>query len=82
MSRLKKSARKLIVAMIGFPLIIVGLLLLVLPGPGLLVIIAGLFVLSLEFAWAERHLKTAREKSNAIVKKSKSRLGGRTQRPS
>jgi hypothetical protein len=38
----------------GFLLIAVGGLLLVLPGPGLLLIAAGLGMLSLEFAWAGR----------------------------
>jgi hypothetical protein len=38
----------------GFALVGVGGLLLVLPGPGLLVIAAGLGLLSLEFSWAAR----------------------------
>jgi putative transmembrane protein PGPGW len=38
----------------GFALVGVGGLLLVLPGPGLLVIAAGLGLLSLEFRWAAR----------------------------
>ena len=38
----------------GFALVGVGVLLLVLPGPGLLVIAAGLGLLSLEFRWAAR----------------------------
>ena len=38
----------------GFALVGLGGLLLVLPGPGLLVIAAGLGLLSLEFRWAAR----------------------------
>lgn len=38
----------------GFALVGVGVLLLVLPGPGLLVIAAGLGLLSMEFRWAAR----------------------------
>jgi hypothetical protein len=38
----------------GFALVGLGGLLLVLPGPGLLVIAAGLGLLSLEFGWAAR----------------------------
>lgn len=38
----------------GFALVVVGAILLVLPGPGLLLIAAGLGMLSLEFAWAAR----------------------------
>jgi uncharacterized protein (TIGR02611 family) len=45
--------RKVVVAVIGFVLIAVGTALLVLPGPGILVILAGIAVLSLEFPWAK-----------------------------
>ena len=38
----------------GFALVAVGALLLVLPGPGMLLIAAGLGMLSLEFRWAAR----------------------------
>jgi uncharacterized protein (TIGR02611 family) len=38
----------------GFAMVALGGLLLVLPGPGLLVITAGLGLLSLEFRWAAR----------------------------
>ena len=38
----------------GFAVLAAGVLLLVLPGPGLLLIAAGLGMLSLEFRWAAR----------------------------
>jgi len=41
--------RKVVVAVIGFILIAIGTALLVLPGPGIVVILAGIAVLSLEF---------------------------------
>jgi uncharacterized protein (TIGR02611 family) len=44
-------------AIAGFVCMLVGLALLVLPGPGLLVIAAGLGLLALEFDWAERWLE-------------------------
>jgi uncharacterized protein (TIGR02611 family) len=44
-------------ALLGFTVVLVGLALLVLPGPGLLVIAVGLGMLALEFAWAERVLE-------------------------
>ena len=40
----------------GFGLVIGGVFLLVLPGPGILTIIAGLVLLSSEFHWARRLL--------------------------
>jgi uncharacterized protein (TIGR02611 family) len=38
----------------GFTLIIAGLLMLVLPGPGILTILAGLALVAQEFTWARR----------------------------
>lgn len=38
----------------GFSLIIVGIFMLVLPGPGIISIVAGLALLSKDMAWAER----------------------------
>jgi uncharacterized protein (TIGR02611 family) len=52
--------RRVVVAVLGFVLLGVGAALLVLPGPGLLVIAAGIAVLSLEFEWAGRLVDRAR----------------------
>jgi uncharacterized protein (TIGR02611 family) len=41
----------------GFTVLATGIALLVLPGPGLVVIAIGLTMLALEFAWAERWLE-------------------------
>jgi uncharacterized protein (TIGR02611 family) len=49
-------------ALVGFTLVLAGLALLVLPGPGLLVIAAGLAMLALEFTWAERVLERTLER--------------------
>jgi uncharacterized protein (TIGR02611 family) len=43
---------RLSVAAVGFLVLAVGVVLLVTPGPGLLVIIAGLAILAHQFAWA------------------------------
>jgi uncharacterized protein (TIGR02611 family) len=45
------------IAAFGFVVVLAGLAMLVLPGPGLLVIAVGLGILALEFAWAERLLE-------------------------
>jgi uncharacterized protein (TIGR02611 family) len=62
--------RKLAVLVAGIPLIIGGIILIPLPGPGLLFIVAGLFVLALEFEWAKRHLETARRHLQRIQDKA------------
>jgi uncharacterized protein (TIGR02611 family) len=43
----------------GFLVMLLGIVLIPLPGPGLLVVAVGLAVLALEFAWAEQLLEKA-----------------------
>ncbi len=50
------SPWKIIVSVLGGALIAVGVAALVLPGPGLLLILMGLVVLASEFEWAERRV--------------------------
>jgi uncharacterized protein (TIGR02611 family) len=57
-----KQVRKLVIAVIGFTVLAIGLALIILPGPAILVIPAGLAILSIEFAWARNLLKRMREK--------------------
>jgi tellurite resistance protein TerC len=46
--------------LIGGTVVLLGIALLVLPGPAFIVIPAGLGILALEFAWARRWLRKAR----------------------
>ncbi|MDQ3722590.1 MAG: PGPGW domain-containing protein [Actinomycetota bacterium] len=50
---------RMLYTIIGFAVLIAGLLMLVLPGPALIVIPIGLALLSLEFVWAEGLLERA-----------------------
>jgi len=59
----KRSARRVLVAVAGTLLVLVGLVLLVLPGPGIVIVLAGLAVLGTEFAWARRALFFTRVKA-------------------
>ncbi len=58
-----RSARRVAVAVVGGALVVVGLVLCILPGPGLLLVIAGLAVLATEFAWANSALNLAKRKA-------------------
>jgi uncharacterized protein (TIGR02611 family) len=58
-----RNGKRIGVAVAGFTLILIGAALLVLPGPGWLVIFLGLAVLATEFVWAERALNVAKEKA-------------------
>lgn len=55
-----RQARKAVVLLIGSSVLLVGLAMVLLPGPALLVIPLGLGILALEFAWAGRWLKRIR----------------------
>ncbi len=54
-------------AVFGFLVVLAGLAMLVLPGPGLLVIAIGLGILALEFAWAERWLERSIDQAERAV---------------
>ncbi|HZS24725.1 MAG TPA: PGPGW domain-containing protein [Gaiellaceae bacterium] len=61
----------------GFALVGFGGLLLVLPGPGLLVIAAGLGLLSMEFTWAARlRVAVQRRLARVTPKKRSGRIAG------
>ncbi len=52
--------RKLIVAVIGTTVVLFGLILVILPGPAVIVVPAGLAILATEFAWARRLVRHGR----------------------
>ncbi|GJM11231.1 MAG: hypothetical protein DHS20C11_35070 [Lysobacteraceae bacterium] len=52
-----EGMKRTLVTVVGVLLILVGLPLLLLPGPGLVVIILGLAVLGVEYAWARRRMR-------------------------
>lgn len=58
-----RSSQRVVVIVAGGALIVGGVAMLVLPGPGLLVIIAGLAVLAREFVWAERALASMKRRA-------------------
>jgi tellurite resistance protein TerC len=51
-----KLGRRIVLGIIGSTILIVGILMIVAPGPATLVIPIGLAILGLEFAWARRWL--------------------------
>jgi hypothetical protein len=55
--------RRVLLTIVGVALIAVGVLLLVLPGPGLLLVLAGLVVLANEYPWAQRYVAPVRRQA-------------------
>jgi tellurite resistance protein TerC len=56
-----KVARRIVIAIVGFTVLLLGIIMLVTPGPAFLMIPGGLAILGLEFAWARHWLKKARQ---------------------
>lgn len=61
--RIASTAKRLLVISAGFTLCGAGLIMLVLPGPGILIIFLGLVVLATEYTWAERALERTRTRA-------------------
>ncbi|MCK4486927.1 MAG: PGPGW domain-containing protein [Desulfobacterales bacterium] len=57
-----KQVKRLIIAVIGFTVLLIGLAMIVSPGPALVVIPVGLGILAAEFVWARSLLKRVKTK--------------------
>jgi len=62
-----RIAKRIAIGIVGGSVLVVGVLMIVLPGPAFVVIPVGLGILSLEFAWARRWLKKVRDKAEAVA---------------
>jgi tellurite resistance protein TerC len=61
-----------VIFVVGMTVLLLGVALLVLPGPAVVVIPAGLAILGLEFRWARRWMRRAR----AVIRSGERRLFG------
>jgi len=62
-----RTARRIAIGVVGVSVVIVGVAMIVLPGPAFIVIPAGLAILSLEFAFARRWLRSIKNGSQSAV---------------
>jgi hypothetical protein len=62
-----KIVRRIIVSVIGVTVLLMGIALLVLPGPAFVVIPIGLAILATEYAWARHWLKRARRIASGVI---------------
>lgn len=60
-----RTSLRVLVTVVGFTLIAIGLVLLVLPGPGILVIVAGFAVLATQYAWARTALEVTKRRAQS-----------------
>jgi len=63
--------KRVLVGIVGGLVTVIGVVALVAPGPGWLIIFAGLGILGTEFAWAARALKTAKGVASRAVDSAK-----------
>lgn len=64
-----RSGKRVGVTVVGFALLIGGVVMLATPGPGLVVVIAGLAVLGTEYAWARRALDVAKRRAREAARR-------------
>jgi len=57
----KSTAKRIAVEGLGWILVLVGIAALVLPGPGLLALFAGVALLATQYEWAERRLEPVKK---------------------
>jgi uncharacterized protein (TIGR02611 family) len=60
---IQRSGKRIAVTIAGFAVLLAGIALLVLPGPGWLLIFIGLTILATEYVWAQRLLNAAKRKA-------------------
>jgi uncharacterized protein (TIGR02611 family) len=64
-----KFLKRIVIAIVGFTVLLVGVAMIILPGPAFIIIPLGLAILATEFVWAQRVL----EKAKSYFKKAKNR---------
>ena len=69
-----KLARRIVVAVIGGTLLLGGVIMLVTPGPGIAIVLLGLAILAIEFAWARLWLNKVR---HSVTPEGREQLRGR-----
>ncbi len=64
-----RFAKRIVVAVVGGTVTLIGIALIVLPGPAFVVIPIGLSILATEFVWARRFLRRARQMVARVASK-------------
>jgi uncharacterized protein (TIGR02611 family) len=61
-----KQAKKLVLIVVGFTVMLFGIIMLVTPGPGIAAIAGGVAILATEFVWAKKLLKRFGDEANNL----------------
>jgi uncharacterized membrane protein len=68
-SSLVRWLRRVAVVVVGVPVTLLGLVLLVAPGPGTPLLIAGLAILAIEFQWAHNQMSKLKQLARSVMKR-------------
>lgn len=61
------TGRRMVVGIVGTTILLLGLVMIVLPGPAVLVIPLGLGILAAEFTWARSWLERLRQRGDRVL---------------
>jgi tellurite resistance protein TerC len=67
-----RQIKRVIIFVVGMTVVLLGIAMLVLPGPATIVIPAGLAILAIEFAWARRLL----DRAKSMVRNARDKVRG------
>ena len=62
-------AKKIVVGVLGGTITLIGVALIVLPGPAFIVLPIGLSILATEFYWARRWLRKVKDMAERVISK-------------
>ena len=58
---MKSTVKRYLVGAVGFLVVAVGIVLMPLPGPGVIIVLAGVLILATQFEWAERRVDQVKD---------------------
>jgi tellurite resistance protein TerC len=68
-----RLAKRIVILIVGMTVLLIGVVMIIAPGPAIVVIPAGLAILATEFAWARHWLRIIRESAEKGADKLKIR---------
>jgi tellurite resistance protein TerC len=74
-------AKRIVITVVGFTVLLAGVVMIVLPGPAFVVIPVGLGILGLEFAWARVWLRKIKKKGEELARSARNAMGGQSGDP-
>jgi tellurite resistance protein TerC len=66
-----RQARRVVVLVVGLTVLVIGVIMIVTPGPAILVIPLALSILALEFAWARHLLRKMKDSATAVANRAR-----------